>query len=113
MLQNLIRDNGLYIDGGAEFISTKSGLKKLQGYGRNFTLRNASPASTAVAHPEGGYPPKSKYPPGRTVWRWLSDHYGKPKEWIEFHRKTGHTMELYKILVHHGEIKYEDLDIDE
>jgi hypothetical protein len=110
MLASLLRDGGLRIFGCSEFISTKSGLKSLTGFGRSLAVygaKSTASSSTPAAHPEGGSPPKSQYRPGRTLWKWVSTYYGKPKEWIEFHCKTGYKMDEYVGAVECGEIEDE------
>jgi hypothetical protein len=45
-----------------------------------------------VIHPEGGEPPRSKYPLGTTIWKYVSDYTGHAREWIEFHRFCGYPV---------------------
>ena len=102
LLSFLLRNKRLLIDSSVpEFISAPTGLRSLEGSDSTLTVLRAGkahradqpqPKSKPAAHPEGGYPPKSNYPPGQTIWKWVSTYYGDPKELIEFHRETGTTI---------------------
>jgi len=113
LLAPLLRDEGLLISGTSEFISTNSGLKPLPGLGRSLSVCcdkanvSAKVAAATTAHPEGGFPPKSRYRPGRTIWKWVSGYYGRPKEWFELHGKSGVDMNLDRELIECGELEHD------
>jgi hypothetical protein len=99
LLQNLVKDEGLFGTACPIFVSIASGLKPLPGFGINWQVVRADnnmlkSAKKQENHPEGGEPPKSIYPPGRTIWKWAADSLKtSEKEWMEFDRASGHPAE--------------------
>ena len=96
MLEELLRDGGLWISGYPEFVSGIGGLMKLSTSSRDLRVirsHKLNPVSKPAHHPDGGHPPKSKYLPGTTIWKWVSDAPWKPKQWFEFDGKTGLRLE--------------------
>jgi len=100
MLQWLVRDGGLFFHGEREYEYRLGAILPLSGSWRHTRVINNAAAmpymkgeTELAAHPEGGYPPKSKYKPGTTIWKWASDWKKKPKTWMEYDRETGFPME--------------------
>jgi hypothetical protein len=101
LLQNMVKDEGLFGTACPTFVSTMNGggLKALPGYGISMQVMRADnhmfkPAKKQHIHPEGGEPPKSIYPPGRTIWKWTTDSLKHPKkQWIEFDRASGYPAD--------------------
>jgi hypothetical protein len=100
LLQNLVKDEGLFGTACPTFVSIASGgLKPLPGLGIHLQVVRADnkmfkAAKKQQIHPEGGEPPKSMYPPGRTIWKWTTDSLKTPKkQWMEFDRASGYPAE--------------------
>jgi hypothetical protein len=100
LLQNLVKDEGLFGTACPTFVSIASGgLKPLAGLGIHSQVVRADnnmfkAAKKQQIHPEGGEPPKSMYPPGRTIWKWTTDSLKTPKkQWMEFDRASGYPAE--------------------
>jgi hypothetical protein len=95
LLHQLVRDEGLVGSATPIFVSVPGGLRPLKKYAiTQQVIRADKPPSFKSAkkliHPEGGEPPKSDYPAGRTIWKWTSDSLTKStKQWIEFDRRSG------------------------
>jgi hypothetical protein len=95
LLHQLVRDEGLVGSAPPLFVSISSGLKPLKKLGISHKVIRADnepsfKSAKKLIHPEGGEPPKSSYPPGRTIWKWASESLSNPeKKWIEFDRRSG------------------------
>ncbi|PVH81125.1 hypothetical protein DL98DRAFT_654300 [Cadophora sp. DSE1049] len=98
VLRNLLRDEGLFSAGCPAFISVKDGVRSLPVFGYTHEVvclkkkKASKKKSPTSVHPEGGKPPKSTYPAGKTIWKWTKEHDDEPKQWIEFDRASGRPM---------------------
>jgi len=101
MLQSLVKDGGLFLHGALEeFEYTPTGLRP-QGGNRLYTRvgnagrwrKDSKSKKELPAHPEGGYPPTSRFKHRQTVWKWTTELPEAPKKWIEYDRETGMIIE--------------------
>jgi hypothetical protein len=98
MLRHLVRDEGLFGSACPLFVSTANGklirpLKPSVIYQEVVRAEREVQDTTSVANPEGGKPPKSYRPAGKTIWKWTTESFSSPKRWIEFDRRTGFPAE--------------------
>jgi hypothetical protein len=95
VLHQLVRDEGLVASAPPIFVSIPGGLKPLKklAIAQRVIRADSEPtfkSAKKLIHPEGGVPPESFYPIGRTIWKWTSESLSKPeKKWIEFDRRSG------------------------
>ncbi len=121
LLHNLVNDGGLIGSAKPLFVSLNKGsgirslrpldlsLQVLRADANALLTLNSSPSkkenNKAEIHPEGGAPPKSYFPSGRTVWKWTYETLtSEKKSWIEFDKASGFPADD----VSWSDIDYED-----
>jgi hypothetical protein len=107
MFTRLVKDEGLFASGPPIYVSLAKSLKTLPPLGLAVRVIRADDESriirqiqnkdrktkrlrASVVDPDGGSPPKSYYPPGRTIWKFTQDSLvNQERKWIEFDRESG------------------------
>ena len=108
MFTRLVKDEGVFASGPPIFVSLAKSLKTLPPLGLAVRVIRADDESKVMRRfqnkdrktkrvpalgpidPDGGKPPKSYYPPGRTIWKFTQDSLAKhDRKWIEFDRESG------------------------
>ncbi|KAH6673868.1 hypothetical protein B0J14DRAFT_654529 [Halenospora varia] len=111
MIRTVVKHGGVFSGGCAVFVSTTKtkGVKKLPGSplfsqmikdeNRPKSKKEKSDKADKTGktktiphgaiHPEGGVPPKSSFPAGRTVWKYTYTNLEEPRQWVEFDKRTG------------------------
>lgn len=100
IIDRMVKNQGVFASGPPIFASMVKGLKPLKPLGLAVRVVRCEKEATkakqeaAEVHPEGGKPPKSFYPPGRTIWKYTQERLDKPeRKWIEFDRRTGYPAD--------------------
>ncbi len=107
MFMRIVKDEGIFSSGHPVFVSNLKSLKPLAPLGLIVRCvradeetkfiralqtpdKKARKRLRAVLDPEDGKPPRSFYPPGRTIWKFTQDSLRDPtRKWIEFERESG------------------------
>lgn len=106
MFTRLVKDEGVFASGPPVFVSMAKNLKTLPPLGLAVRVIRADEESKiyrqrenkdrkikrvrASPDPDAGNPPKSFYPPGRTIWKFTQDSLlNQSRKWIEFDRESG------------------------
>lgn len=111
MFTNIVRDEGVFASGPPIFVSQVKALKSIPPLGLAVRVVRADEETKimrsmlakdkkslkrlrASLDREDGKPPKSMYPPGRTIWKFTQDSLRDPKrKWIEFDRASGYPAD--------------------
>ena len=110
MFMNIVKDEGVFGSGPPIFVSQSKCLKPLNPLGlavrvvradeetKAFRMKHNKEKSRkrlrASLDPADGKPPRSFYPPNRTIWKFTQDSLKYPdKKWIEFDRESGWPAE--------------------
>jgi len=108
MFTRIVKDEGVFASGPPIFVSLGKSLKTLRPLGLAVRVvradgetillrelqhkdRNAKRfRASGPVDPEGGKPPKSYYPLGRTIWKFTQNSLAnQERKWIEFDRESG------------------------
>lgn len=111
MFTRIVKDEGVFASGPPIFISLAKSLKPIAPLGLAVRVVRADEETKVIRSiqnkgkksakrlrasldPEDGKPPKSYYPPCRTIWKFTQDSLRDPeRKWIEFDRESGYPVD--------------------
>lgn len=111
LFTRIVKDEGVFASGPPIFVSQAKGLKSIPPLGlavrvlrtdiesqimRSMQSKDKKSLKRPVASvdPVLGKPPKSRYPAGRTIWKFTQDSLRDPtRKWIEFDRASGYPAD--------------------